>query len=864
MNENEIEYLVKALEHYLKFKIKGDPKYGGRVTKDFIYSEEILSYLNNLSKEIKIENDDEISKQVFARLESLFYEDIHYGDDETEIIIGGLSSKFKHEEWNPLTSVGPRWIKHREYLITQFRAKGLKSPVNIIDKHTDNILKLMEDPKRPSKFNSRGLVLGYIQSGKTANFSALISKSADAGYKLVIVLSGIHEILRNQTQKRLGKEIIGYSLEGNHIVYTQEDSFIKWTCLTKTTVPDSLGDFVKPLFSLDNFFERKDTIIAIMKKQSDVLRKFLAWIENSSPSTLSQIPILLIDDEGDQASLDASSSKDSSVSKINGLITEILKKFDKAQYVAYTATPFANILSDMGDKNQLFPKNFIYPLPKQENYFGTEEIFNEDEEKRDLFIVTKDVKEPVVVPKIHESEDSKKDKILQMPPVLTLTDDIRKSIFTFLLSSAIRILRLDKANRDEPMSMIIHIYRINKSQTNIFNEVDAFLKNLRNSTSGYDHEIEESFRDLVESSLKICRNFKLPERETFKYLEVYDCMLNRLLRDIDVIELNSIGKATLDYDIKPNAKIIAIGGDKLSRGLTLEGLSTSHYVRDSKQYDTLLQMGRWFGYKSDYIDLMRVFTTEKIRDNYTKLGKAERDVRNKIKDMIEEELTPYDFQLHINFIKGMSPTGKSKMKHATDTSGGVARTVSSVIIPKLTCTQDMEKNHNSCMRLIERNKNSFKAKDKSWIATKQSGAHILEFISSFITSPEKKKEICEVIKQLNEKRKEWNIAIIGGNGDPYTLPKTEIKIKMPIRTLNGTIDPELAPNFIRIKNISGSSDRTIDDEEIERQNPLLLLYFSQPKELENKPNPPVCLFTCVFPTDSPHLKGYINTGHVVI
>jgi len=229
-----------------------------------------------------------------------------------------------------------------------------------------------------------------------------------------------------------------------------------------------------------------------------------------------------------------------------------------------------------------------------------------------------------------------------------------------------------------------------------------------------------------------------------------------------------------------------------------------------------------------------------------------------------EELTPYDFQLHINSIKGMRPTSKSKMKHATDTSGGVARTVSSVIIPKLTCTQDMEKNHNSCMQLIERNKNSFKAKDKSWIATKQSGEHILEFISSFTTSPEKKKQICEVIKQLNEKRKEWNIAIIGGNGDPYTLPKTEINIKMPMRTLNGTIDPELAPNFIRIKNISGSADRTIDDEGIERQNPLLLLYFSQPKELENKPNLPVCLFTCVFPIDSPHLKGYINTGHVVI
>jgi hypothetical protein len=861
MSEKDLNYFVQKLELSLRHIVGKEPKYLGRVTKDLIRSDKNSSSIIEWCNEEGLHNTDTIVIEVFIRLERIFDADLRY-DDEVELIIGsnGLSNKYLHQEWDPPSS-GPRWMKHREYLTHQFDRKPIKNPVNSIDIHTNKILKLMENPKRSTNFNSRGLVLGYIQSGKTANFSALISKAADAGYKLIVVLSGIHEILRNQTQKRLGKEIIGYSSEGGHITYTSEDASIKWTPLTSTSDPSTNGDFRSSYFSLDDHFKRNDTLIAIMKKQKDVLGKFLAWVNKCDPQVLMQIPILLIDDEGDQASLDASPSRDSNVSTINGLITEILKKFPKAQYVAYTATPFANILSDMTDKNQLFPKNFIYPLPKQgNNYFGTEEIFNKD--NRHLYIVTDGVREP-----IPKKKESIKNPTITLPITLTLTKDIRRSIITFLLTSVIRIFRLRESDKnDEPMSMIVHIYRENLSQGGVHTAVKEFLEILMDDVGEYEDEIKESFENLVKSSQAICTHLNIEERDCGDYSEVCRYMKNQLIKNIDTIKLNSIGKDTLDYDAKPNAKIIAIGGDKLSRGLTLEGLSTSHYVRNSKQYDTLLQMGRWFGYRSGYIDLMRVFTTQPIMDNFTKISKVEMELRHEIERMIDEELIPHDFNLYISKINGLKPTGRTKMKHATDIAHNIGRTASSVVIPSYLNTESMDKNHNAFLRLVQKNESNFMREDKNWVAYKQSSEDVLELVSSFETIPEKREAICGVIENL--KQKEWNIAIMHGRGNQYTLPNTNISINKPKRTLKGVSDSELGPNLMRIKNISGQADRIIDGEndELKRMSPLLLLYFAEsddpPTEVENNSNFPVCLFTCVFPSDSPHFNGYINIGHL--
>ncbi len=277
---------------------------------------------------------------------------------------------------------------HRRYLVDEVY-KNNEPIVNSLDYETDQIIKKFPKPENLESFSKKGLVVGYVQSGKTANFTHLISKAASIGYRFVIVLAGMTDTLRLQTQFRLDKELIG--VNGSAIPNLQtikwlrgEEKFLPLTQLPDKNVKKDNGDFVPPVNNFTDHFEKtSDVTIAVVKKLArngqdrfqSVIGNLINWINNAyDKETIKSVPVLIIDDEADQASIDGSDPEmDPTV--INHAIRELLNLFPKSVYVGYTATPFANVFinphNDYLGLEDLYPKDFIYALPEPEQYFGS-------------------------------------------------------------------------------------------------------------------------------------------------------------------------------------------------------------------------------------------------------------------------------------------------------------------------------------------------------------------------------------------------------------------------------------------------------------------------------------------------------------
>jgi hypothetical protein len=293
-------------------------------------------------------------------------------------------------QWD--SAEGFYWRRLRNYLLDSVGRS--ESAITVLDDESDRVLRQLEDPRAsgPNQFEIKGLVVGYVQSGKTANFSALIAKSADLGYKLVIVLSGIHNSLRLQTQQRLAKEL---GLDPTGVGLPEPGS--RWLSMTAS---DLRGDFNPGSFSTA-VLQGNERVVAVVKKNKTVLNRLIGWMSGNVPPSL---PVLIIDDEADQASINTGGNRppiaevadltaedvdvaddpdEVDPSVINGLIRSLLKCFVRVSYVAYTATPFANVLIDHEAQDRehgddLYPKDFILSLKRPEGYVGAERLFGRD------------------------------------------------------------------------------------------------------------------------------------------------------------------------------------------------------------------------------------------------------------------------------------------------------------------------------------------------------------------------------------------------------------------------------------------------------------------------------------------------------
>jgi len=517
-----------------------------------------------------------------------------------------------------------------------------RETVESLDDASTKVVSLLQPPSL-GKVNTRGLVIGYVQSGKTANYSAVITKAADVGYKLFIVLSGLTNALRSQTQERLQQELVDLN-NSNWIALTSVDKDF-----------GAVGNVNAFLIEHHDY-----KVLCVVKKNSTVLRRLLRWLRGADEKVLSNCPVLVIDDEADQASVNTGEFEEKRTA-INQRILEILAEFPKAAYVGYTATPFANVLIDPKLPEDLYPRDFIVSLPKPKGYFGTERIFgreqlplDESEEKYDgldMIRYVEDEEVPSLTPQGRAARFTFEPQI---------TSSLEKALRYFWMATAARSARGD-ANKDSTMlihtSLHIDVHQL--FQKPIKNYREKLLASLKSKIFFTEYEFRTQWDD---EQARVLSEEVSEKRTTFDELLPY---LKEVVLNTDVVVENSKSVQRLTYGDKAKIQIV-IGGNTLARGLTLRGLIVSFFVRATDAYDTLLQMGRWFGYRQGYADLPRIWMTKELEEFFYDLATVEQEIRNDILRYEKEGMTPLEFAVRIRTHPALSITSRLKMQAAID------------------------------------------------------------------------------------------------------------------------------------------------------------------------------------------------------
>jgi hypothetical protein len=559
-----------------------------------------------------------------------------------------------------------RWIAYKRFLLN---AKWPPRVVERLDELTDQILDFAGDPTVEGTWARRGLVLGEVQSGKTASYMGLFNKAADAGYRLIIVLAGHTESLRQQTQRRVDEGFIGRdtsrSVPRAGTPVTQRligvgginREIANAQGMTTVTRDFTVSSHEASSITIDS--NSSAPYVFVVKKNvgrdkkgvlKGVLNGLAQWL-GGQPMTSGKIdvPVLLLDDESDYASVNT--KEDDDPTAINDAIRRILGQFSRSSYIAFTATPFANIFIDHENTDDLFPRDFIYSLESPSNYVGAEATFGlTGEENTTTIIELNDVE--AWLPLKHKS-------VVQVGP---LPDSLVTAIMTFFLTNAIRDLR----GQQEPRSMLVNVSRYKKVQRQVTELVEAQVAELKNSIELYSvlHAKGEPNQDLT--GLQQTYKNVFPECE-FRWEEVLS-VLAPAVSDIRVQLFNSdkdrkLAEEQVTWD-RPK-RLIAVGGDVLSRGLTLDGLSTSYFYRRTQASDTLLQMARWFGYRDGYADLCRLWIDRSVAADYRLTAESVAELRQDLRTMLDQKLTPKDFGLAVRkHPEALLVTAKNKMKAA--------------------------------------------------------------------------------------------------------------------------------------------------------------------------------------------------------
>lgn len=539
------------------------------------------------------------------------------------------------------------WNRYSSYLQTTLPPGVAKT----IDEDTDVIMDNIENPSVPS-FSRYGMVVGHVQSGKTGNYAAIVCKAADAGYKFIVVIAGDKNNLRNQTQERLNESFIGQS-KGVQVGAGKGNSSQEMLPYSLTTAEKDFNkhDADKVAQSL-NFDNINVPILLVIKKNSGTLKNVIDWLQKQYVNKVVKHAMLIIDDESDYASINTKEANDPT--QINKKLRVLLSLFQKSAYIAFTATPYANIFIDHKAESDdlgrdLFPKDFIYALDAPTNYFGARKIFlNSD---RDNLIEINDWLDYLP---LNHKKDLKID---------ALPDSMLKAIRLFFLVISIRDLR-GQGNKHN--SMLIHVSRFTDVHKMLAKLVTNYVSILSKEISSYgklDNALHQSsyIRELKESLIE-----NYPEID-FTWSEI----LNNLTTLVDTIIIREVHQKTtlpLVYrnDISTNA--IVIGGTSLSRGFTVEGLSISYFLRSTVFWDTLMQMARWFGYRPGYEDLCRIFMSEDRIEDFAEIIKSTDDLFTDFKLMAAKGMTPNDFGLAIqeNPDNALQITARNKQKHSTE------------------------------------------------------------------------------------------------------------------------------------------------------------------------------------------------------
>lgn len=568
--------------------------------------------------------------------------------EDVEILRRNSLIKPRAEWYKGPGSKDVHWPALKGYLAN---SKGWDNDAIIsIDESSSEVVSLLANPSNDS-FRHRGLVVGYVQSGKTANMTAVIAKAVDAGYNLIVLLAGVTNKLRAQTQRRIENDIVNRHRHFWQLYTTEHDD----------------GDYTYPKNGQFTLPAAGGAQLVVMKKITSRLETFRKTILDSKGkpktplATLRRLKVLLIDDECDQASVN-SSNNDYDMTRINAEIRKIIRALPAVSYVGYTATPFANVFIDPYPHNQnelddLYPEDFITALPRTEGYFGAREVFGFDpadaddetpaEAGRDVIRTIRDEKLNLLRPVRLIDKDT-------FYP--HMTEELESAILWFLISCAIRRAR---GHADKHMTMLIHTSPNIIQHTRMAELIGIWIEKYRDDLVSGSGDIFERMENLFKEETE-----RVPlEGQSTSSLAKLVPYFGGVLEALDIAIENGESFDRLDYTSEPKTYIV-VGGTVLARGLTLEGLSVSFFLRTSMQYDTLLQMGRWFGYRHGYEDLPRLWTTANLAANFRALARIEEEIRDDIQNFRKHKVTPKEFAVRVRAVPGMAITAASKMRHA--------------------------------------------------------------------------------------------------------------------------------------------------------------------------------------------------------
>lgn len=508
---------------------------------------------------------------------------------------------------------------------------------------TTRILGHLQDPlSEGTTWNRRGLVIGHVQSGKTANYTGVIARAADAGYKFIVVIAGIHNNLRKQTQQRIDEAFIGRSSDPEdrrNIGVGLAPGYPHPATLTNINEDFNKNTAAKSGWKINDFSK---PIILVIKKNVTTLTALHKWLKElnaEGDGRISDVPMLLIDDEADNASINTN-KEDLDPTRTNAMIRRILGLFAKSCYVGYTATPFANIFInpdayDDDVRDELFPRDFIYCLDAPTTYFGAEKVFLNEATSQSIVKPIDDCED--FIPYAHKRDNP----VHELPPSLYCALD------QFIIARAIRNLR---GQTGKHCSMMVNVSRFVPVQKAVRDFLSLREKRIREAVrANYAMPEDVSSRNAYMQGLKQAFDAEYASAG-FAWAEV-KAALDGVFEHLHLYVINSKSDEVLDYTRYEKEGVgltaVAVGGLSLSRGLTIEGLTVSYMYRNTKMYDTLMQMGRWFGYRPGFEDLCRVHLSRDSINWYSHIADAAEELVQQVKRMRRDRLSPKDFGLYV-------------------------------------------------------------------------------------------------------------------------------------------------------------------------------------------------------------------------
>lgn len=717
-----------------------------------------------------------------------------------------------------------RWVAYKQLLSLKGFTPGV---LNALDMSTDEILNCLGDPLDEGSWKRRGLVIGDVQSGKTATYIGAVNKAADAGYKLIVLLAGGTEVLRKQTQFRIDEGLIGRdsskNLTGAQLAPNPIFGVGNWLSnfVSAQGLTTQATDFRKTSQRASNIAidpNASTPYVFVLKKNKTALENLRDWVIGQQLGGAPiDIPMLVVDDESDYASVNT--KDDDSPTVINALIRSILATVTKSSYLAFTATPFANVFINhettqdlLGD--DLFPRDYIRTLDAPSNYVGSKAYFGTEEEIDSTRLV--DLTDAgSYFPLKHKSQ-------LAVPD---LPASLIEAIRTFIVAVAVRETRGDTS----PRSMLINVSRFKKVQTQVHELVESKFQKIKDAIElhsvallpGESHAELDALRATFESRYSAIG-------------ESWEQVAPKLKSAVHATGVKLINsdrvKQVADIADLESERMIAVGGDVLSRGLTLQGLTVSYFHRSVGASDTLLQMARWFGYRPGYEDLCRVWLPDDVADQFRYVKGIVDDLRGQLRAMKKQGLTPEDFGLMVRMhpetlkITSTAKLGAAEAKAWTvDIAGRRTETTAVDSDPSV-----IEKNTEAVRRLVEAIETTYP--DRGWVSPgiswptmrqvdRKLVAGFLEEYVPFITDALFADNVLasHVKNSTNRALNNWTVTFAEGNGEQIDVAGN-VRVKKPIRAVKsgGAVSrPGVDRKFIPLK-VSGKSSRLAGSTDVAR------------------------------------------------